>query len=184
MALLRYTAIASADGYVEDREGGFGWAEPEEEVHAFVNEQERDVGTYLYGRRMWETMRWWDTDEPDADDSPAVRAFAAIWRTAEKVVFSSSLSADEAPGARLEPAFDADAVRALKASSTRDLGIGGAALAASALAAGLVDEIGLYLVPVAVGAGKPALPDRRLDLALLEERGFAGGTVLLRYAVR
>ncbi len=184
MARLTYTVIASVDGYIEDRDGGFGWAEPDEEVHAFVNEQERSVGTALYGRRMWETMRWWATDEPDGDDSPAVRAYAALWRAADKVVFSSSLTAEDVPGARLEPAFDAEAVRALKAASTRDLSIGGAALAATALAAGLVDEIDLYLVPVAVGGGKPALPDTRLDLALLEERRFAGGTVLLRYAVR
>jgi dihydrofolate reductase len=184
VARLVYTVIASLDGYIEDRDGGFVWAEPDEEVHAFVNEQERALGTHLYGRRMWETMRWWATDEPDQDDSPAVRSYAGIWRAADKVVFSSSLTAEDAPGARLEATFDPDAVRALKTSATHDLGIGGAALAASALAAGLVDEIALYLVPVAVGGGKPALPDMRLDLALLEERRFAGGTVFLRYAVR
>ena len=184
MALLRYTVIASVDGYIEDRSGSFDWAEPDEELHAFVNEHERSVGTYLYGRRMWETMRWWGTDEATTDQPPVVLEYAAVWREAEKVVVSSTLQAVDAPRTRLERAFDPDAVRTLKEQAQRDLSIGGPALAATAIAAGLVDEIELYLVPVAVGGGKPALPDQRLQLELRDERRFAGGTVLLRYGVR
>ena len=184
MGLLRYTVIASVDGYVEDRTGSFDWAEPDEEVHAFANEQERSIGTELYGRRMWETMRWWGTDEATTDQSPVVEEFAAAWRAVDKVVFSASLEPPDAPRTRLERTFEPAAVRALKESSDRDLSVGGAALAATALKAGLVDEIGLILVPVSVGGGKPALPDAMLRLDLLEERRFAGGTVYLRYAVR
>jgi len=184
MALLRYTAIASLDGYVEDPSGSFDWAEPDEEVHGFVNDQERSVGSYLYGRRMWETMRWWASDAATTDQPAVITEYAGVWRAADKVVFSSGLESVDAPRTRLERRFDPDAVRGLKESADRDLSIGGSALAATAIAAGLVDEIGLFLVPVAVGGGKPALPDARLDLELLEERRFAGGTVHLRYAVR
>jgi dihydrofolate reductase len=184
MARLRYTAIASLDGYIEDRSGSFDWAAPDPEVHAFVNDQERSIGTYFYGRRMWETMRWWGGDEASADPSDVVRDYAEVWRAADKVVVSSSLGSVDAPRTRLERTLDPEAVRRLKETAEHDLSIGGPALAATALAAGLVDELGLFLVPVAVGGGKPALPDTRLDLELLEERRFAGGTVHLRYAVR
>jgi dihydrofolate reductase len=184
VSVLSYGVLCSLDGYVEDVDGGFGWAEPDEEVHAFVNEQERSVGTYLYGRRMWDTMRWWGTEDPVADPSPVVQEYAAIWRDADKVVVSSTLTDVDAPRTRLERPLAADAVRGLTEAADRDLSIGGPALAAGALAAGLVDEVGLFLVPVAVGSGKPALPDSRLRLDLLEERRFAGGTVFLRYAVR
>jgi dihydrofolate reductase len=184
MALLRYSAIASVDGYIEDRTGAFDWAEPDEEVHAFVNEQERSIGTYLYGRRMWETMRWWATDEATTDQPPVVEEYAAVWRAADKVVFSSTLTSVDEPRAQLALGFEAETVRRMKDAADRDLSIGGPALAGSALAAGLVDEIGLYLTPVAVGGGKPALPDLRLRLELLQERRFPGGTVYLRYAVR
>jgi dihydrofolate reductase len=184
VALLRYSAIASLDGYIEDRSGSFDWAEPDAEVHAFVNEQERSVGTYLSGRRMWETMRWWGTDEATTDQPAVVTDYASVWRAADKVVFSSTLAALDEPRARLARAFDRATVRREKDTADRDLSVGGPALAGAALAAGLVDEIGLYLVPVAVGGGKPALPDLRLRLELTEERRFAGGTVYLRYAVR
>jgi dihydrofolate reductase len=184
MARLRYTAIASLDGYIEDRSGSFDWAAPDPEVHAFVNDQERSIGTYFYGRRMWETMRWWGGDEASADPSDVVRDYAEVWRAADKVVVSSSLGSVDAPRTRLKRTLDPEAVRRLKETAEHDLSIGGPALAATALAAGLVDELGLFLVPVAVGGGKPALPDARLDLELLEERRFAGGTVHLRYAVR
>jgi dihydrofolate reductase len=184
VALLRYTAITSVDGYLEDRTGSFDWAEPDEEVHAFVNDRERDVGTYLYGRRMWETMRWWGTDEATTDQPQVVLDYAAVWRAADKIVVSSSLEAVDEPRARIERSFDPEAVRALKENADHDLSVGGAALGASAIAAGLVDEIGLFLVPVSVGGGKPALPDARLRLDLLEERRFTGGTVFLRYALR
>jgi dihydrofolate reductase len=184
VALLRFSAIASVDGYIEDRTGSFDWAAPDEEVHAFVNEQERAIGTYLYGRRMWETMRWWGSDEATTDQSPVVTEYAGVWQAADKVVFSSTLTGVEAPRTRLARAFDAETVRRMKAAADRDLSVGGPALARAALAAGLVDEVALFLVPVAVGGGKPALPDARLSLELLDERRFAGGTVHLRYAVR
>jgi dihydrofolate reductase len=184
VALLRFTAIASVDGYIEDRTGAFDWAQPDEEVHAFVNDQERSVSTYLYGRRMWETMRWWGTDEATTDQPAVAQDYAAVWRAADKVVVSSTLTEVLEPRARLERTFDPDAVRALKDAAGADLSVGGPGLAAAALAAGLVDEIALLLVPVAVGGGKPALPDARLDLELREERRFRGGTVFLRYAVR
>jgi dihydrofolate reductase len=184
VALLSYTAIASLDGYVEDRSGSFDWAEPDDEVHGFVNDQERSVGTYLYGRRLWETMLWWGTDEATTDQPPVILDYAAVWRAADKIVVSSSLESLDAPRTRLVRGLDPDAVRALKESSEQDISIGGAALAASAIAEGLVDEIGLYVVPVVVGGGKPALPDARLGLTLREERRFPGGTVFLRYGLR
>jgi dihydrofolate reductase len=184
MGLLRFSAITSLDGYIEDRSGAFDWAEPDEEVHAFVNEQERPVGTYLYGRRMWETMRWWGTDEATTDQSPVVEEYAAVWRNADKVVFSSTLAAVDEPRTQLARAFEPETVRRMKSAADADLSIGGPALAGAALSAGLVDEISLFLVPVVVGGGKPALPDTRLRLELLDERRFPGGTVFLRYAVR
>jgi dihydrofolate reductase len=183
LAKLIYNAIASLDGYVEDESGGFAWAAPDEEVHAFVNELERDVGTHLCGRRMYETMVFWET-EPSGDDEPEVmRDFAAIWRAADKVVYSRTLDTVTAARTRIERDFDPEAVRRLKADATSDISVGGAELAAQAFRAGLVDECHLFLVPILVGGGKRALPDGvRLELELLDERRFANGTVFLRYA--
>ena len=183
MAKLLYSAITSLDGYVEDESGDFGWAAPGEEVHAFVNDLEREVGTYLYGRRMYETMTYWETALEQADH-PVERDYAEIWQAADKVVFSRTLEEPASARTRIEREFDPAAVRELKASAERDLTIGGAELAGQALAAGLVDEVSLLMSPVLVGGGKPALPDGvPLDLELLDERRFEGGTVYLSYRV-
>ena len=184
MAKLIYSAIASLDGYVEDADGAFEWAAPDEEVHAFVNDGERGVGTYLYGRRMYETMRYWETEGAGPDDHPVSRDFAQIWRAAEKIVYSRTLETVSTAKTRLEREFDHDAVRRLKESSPTDITIGGPALAGEAIAAGLVDEIQLLLGPILVGGGKAALPDDvRVQLELLDERCFTSGVVFLRYAV-
>jgi dihydrofolate reductase len=184
MAKLIYSAIASLDGYVEDADGAFEWAAPDEEVHAFVNDGERGVGTYLYGRRMYETMRYWETEGAGPDDHPVSRDFAQIWRAAEKIVYSRTLETVSTAKTRLEREFDHDAVRRLKESSPTDITIGGPALAGEAIAAGLVDEIQLLLGPILVGGGKAALPDDvRVQLELLDERRFTSGVVFLRYAV-
>jgi dihydrofolate reductase len=182
MAKLIYSAIASLDGYVEDEDGMFGWAEPDEEVHAFVNDLERPVGTYLYGRRLYETMAGWETDPGLAGHSPVMRDFAAIWQAAEKIVYSRTLEAVSTARTRIEREFDPDAVRREKQAAGRDLLVGGAALAAEAFRAGLVDELHLFLTPVLVGGGKRGLPQgasRKLEL--LDERRFGNGTVFLRY---
>jgi dihydrofolate reductase len=185
MAKLIYSAIASLDGYVEDAHGKFDWAAPDEEVHAFANEEERPIGTYLYGRGMYETMAVWETMGTGPAEPEVIRDFAAIWHAADKIVFSRSLDEVTTERTRLEREFDPEAIRALKDSSDRDLGVGGAGLAAAALKADLVDEIRPILVPAAVGAGKPALPrDLRLDLELLAERRFIAGAVHLAYRVR
>ena len=182
MARLIYAALASLDGYVEDEHGKFDWAAPDEEVHAFVNDLERTVGTYLYGRRMYETMAAWETM---ADDAPVMRDYAEIWRATDKVVYSTTLAEVSSERTRIERDFDPEAVRRLKEAAERDLTIGGAELAGVALGAGLVDEVGLFLNPVIVGAGKPALPAGvRLALELVEERRFAGGVVYVRYSTR
>jgi len=182
MAHLIYSTIASLDGYVEDREGRFEWGAPDEEVHAFVNELERPVETYLYGRRMYETMLYWETAHLDQSQPSAVRDFTAIWRAAEKVVYSRTLESVSSARTRIERHFDADAVRHLKATAERDLTVGGANLAAQAIKAGLVDELHLLVVPIVVGGGKPWLPeDVRLDLQLLDTQRFDKGTVHLRY---
>ncbi|MGO4301907.1 dihydrofolate reductase family protein [Leifsonia sp. RAF41] len=183
MGRLIFAAITSIDGYTVDASGSFDWAAPDSEVHAFVNDLERGIGTYLYGRRMYETMRVWQ-DLPGADDHPVTADYAAIWRAADKVVYSSTLTAATTPQTRIQPAFDAAEVRSLIEASDRDVGIGGPTLAAAAFAAGLVDEVRLIAVPVSVGGGTPALPaGQRLHLDLLDERRFANGTVALRYAV-
>jgi dihydrofolate reductase len=184
MGKLVYSAITSLDGYIEDEDGSFGWAAPDEEVHAFVNDLERAVGTYLYGRRLYETMAAWETNPSLAERSPATRDFAKIWQAAEKIVYSRTLEAVFMSKTRIEPEFDPGAVRELKASAESDFLIGGAELAAEAFRAGLVDECHLFLAPVLVGGGKTALPDGvRLDLELLEERRFAGGTIFVRYGI-
>ena len=179
--MLVYSAIASLDGFVEDAQGGFGWAKPDHEVHAFVNELERPIGTYLYGRRMYETMVYWDTD----DNSDAVaRDYASIWRAAEKIVFSRTLQTPSSAKTRVEPSFAPEAISKLKETSQADLTVGGAELAGQAIAAGLVDECRLFVVPALVGGGKHALPDNvRANLELLSERRFRGGVVYLRYRI-
>ena len=182
MAKLIYTAISSLDGYIADEEGNFDWAEPSEEVHAYINDLERPVGTYLYGRRMYETMAVWETDPSFAAPSPAMLDFAEIWQAAEKVVYSRTLDAVATRRTRIEREFDPATVRRLKESAESDLGIGGAELAASAFAAGLIDECHVFLAPVLVGAGKRCWPDRvRIGLDPLEDRRFDNGMVFLRY---
>jgi dihydrofolate reductase len=179
---LTYAGIASLDGYVEDEAGGFDWAEPDEELHAFVNDLDRKLGTHLYGRRMYETMVAWETIDNGPDQPAAIRDYAAIWRAAEKVVYSSTLVEARSARTRIEPEFDPVAVRRLVASAERDVGIGGPALAAAAFAADLVDEVHLFLHPVVVGGGKPALPrGRRLSLELVDQGRFDGGVVHLHY---
>jgi dihydrofolate reductase len=179
---LIYTVIASLDGYIEDRDGKFEWAAPDEEVHRFVNDLERPVGTHLYGRRMYETMVFWESPPDLAERPPFVRDFAQIWQTADKIVYSKTLQATSSARTRIERAFDPDAIRQLKATAAHDLTVGGAELAAQAIEAGLVDEYHLFLVPVLVGGGKRSLPDDvRVNLDLLDERRFRNGTVYLHY---
>jgi dihydrofolate reductase len=182
MAKLIYAAIASLDGYVADADGRFDWAAPDDEVHAYVNDLERPIGTYLYGRRMYETMAVWETMGNGLDEHPLTRDFGEIWRSADKVVYSTTLETASTPRTRIERAFEPDAVREMKADAARDITIGGATLAGEALRPGLVDECHLFLTPVIVGGGTPALPDGvRLQLELLDERRFGGGVVYLRY---
>lgn len=177
--MLVYSVIASLDGYTADAEGKFDWAEPDEEVHAFVNDLERGVGTYLYGRRMYETMVYWETVPPDGQ-SRVARDFAEIWRAADKVVYSTTLTAASSARTRIEPRFDPEAVRALKQRG--DVGVGGPGLAASAIRAGLVDEYHVFVTPVVVGGGTAVFPDGvRAGLDLVDEHRFASGMVYLRY---
>ncbi len=184
MARLIYSAIASLDGYVEDEQGTFDWAAPDDEVLAVVNDLERPIGTYLYGRRMYETMVFWETAESSADQSAGVRDFAELWRVAEKVVYSRTLQTLTSARTRIEREFDPGAVRRLKESSVSDITVGGAELAGQAIAGGLVDECHLFLHPILVGGGKPALPDRvRAQLQLLGQRRFRCGVVHLHYRI-
>ena len=185
MGKLLYLAIASLDGYIEDESGRFDWAEPDEEAHIFVNDLERSVGTHLYGRRLYDTMVYWETAHTVPDLTPYALEYAEIWQAADKVVYSRTLEAPSSARTRIERDFDADAVRELKAASDNDLSVGGAELAAEAIRAGLVDEIQLLLAPAVVGGGKRALPDGvHVKLELLDERRFAGGMVFLRYGIR
>jgi dihydrofolate reductase len=184
MANLIYSVITSLDGYVADENGNYDWAEPDTEVHAFVNDQQRPVGTYLYGRRMYETMVYWESVPDPSGQPPVSQDYAQIWKAAAKVVYSRMLAQVSSAQTRIERAFDPEAVRQMKASAERDLTVGGPELAAQALAAGLVDECHLFLTPVSVGGGNPALPTHlHLRLELLDERRFASGTVYLRYRV-
>lgn len=184
MAKLIYSAIASLDGYVEDKRGSFEWAAPDEEVLAFVNDLERPVGTYLYGRRMYETMLYWETVSASGDQSAMADDFAQIWRAADKLVYTRTLSAPSTARTRIERDFDPDAIRRLKESSARDITIGGAELAGQAIAAGLVDECHLLLCPVLVGGGKRALPDDvHVRLELLHVRRFLNGVIHLGYSI-
>jgi len=182
VAKLIYSAITSLDGYVEDEDGKFDWAAPDEEVHRLVNELERPVGTYLYGRRMYEVMVYWETAHTLADQPSFVRDFAEIWQAADKIVYSKTLETAASARTRIERDFDPEAVRQLKASAGRDITVGGPDLAAQAVRAGLVDELQLFVAPVVVGGGKQSLPDDvRLKLELLDERRFGSGVVYLRY---
>lgn len=183
-AKLVYIAIASLDGYIEDADGSFTWAEPYPDLLAHVNALVRPIGTYLYGRRMYETMVFWETVEVEALD-PGSRDFTGIWRQADKIVYSRTLQNRSSSDTQIVREFDADAVRKLKESSARDITVGGADLARQAMAAGLVDECHLFLHPIIVGGGKSALPDGvRIDLELLEQRRFSHGVVYLHYGVR
>jgi dihydrofolate reductase len=188
MARLIYSGLMSVDGYIADRDGNFDWAEPDAEVHSFVNELMRPVATHLLGRRMYEVMAVWEHPEDFGEiaDLPAYfRDFANLWKAADKVVFSRTLRDVTTARTRIEREFSAGSVGRLKADASRDLAVGGAELAAAAIRAGLVDEFQMFLSPVAVGGGKRFLPDEvRLRLELLEERRFGNGTVFLRYANR
>ncbi len=184
MARLIYSAISSLDGYIEDRDGNFDWAMPDEEVHAFINNLERTVGTYLLGRRMYETMMVWETDPNLAADSLLTQDFAQIWQAAEKIVYSRTLESASTRKTQIERDFDPEAIKQLKKTVQQDISIGGPELAAHAFRAGLIDECHLFLAPISVGGGKPSLPDKvRLELELLEERRFRNGMVFLRYRV-
>jgi dihydrofolate reductase len=184
MAKLIYSSIASLDGYVADENGNFDWAEPDEEVHRFINELERPVGTYLYGRRMYETMAGWETDGTLAARSELMRDFARIWQGADKIVYSKTLDRASTTRTRIERNFDAETVRQMKGSAGSDLSVGGPDLAAHAFAAGLVDECRMFFAPIVVGSGKRSLSDHvRLELELMDERRFASGMVHLRYRV-
>jgi dihydrofolate reductase len=182
VAKLIYSVFSSLDGYLEDAEGRFDWAEPDEEVHSFTNGLDRPIGTYLYGRRMYETMVFWETMGTEPDVPAVYRDFAGIWRAAEKIVYSRTLETVMSARTRLEREFEPDAIRQLKLSSTADIAVAGGDLAGQAIAAGLVDECHLCLYPIVVGGGKRALPDDvRAELELLDERRFQSGVVHLHY---
>jgi dihydrofolate reductase len=185
MAKLIYSAITSLDGYIEDEEGKFDWSVPDLEVHTFVNDLERPIGTYLYGRRMYEVMRFWDTADLLADERPVMQDFAELWQAADKIVYSRTLETPSTARTRIEHAFDPEAIRQLKVTAERDISVGGPELAAHAMKAGLVDEYHLFLSPIVLGGGKPSLPDGvRLELELLGERRFGNGVVHLHYRAR
>ena len=185
MAKLIYSAITSLDGYVADEGGNFDWAAPDAEVHRFVNDLERPVGTYLYGRRMYEVMVYWETADILADQPPFIRDFAETWRAADKIVYSKTLETVSSARTRIERDFDREAVRHMKASAERDISVGGPGLAAQAIKAGLVDECHLFLTPIMVGGGEKSLPDDvHLELDLLDERRFGNGMVHLHYRTR
>jgi dihydrofolate reductase len=184
VARLIYSALASLDGYVADTDGKWAWAEPDEEVHAFVNDLSRPVGTFLFGRGMYEVLVAWETLEV-AGEPPVIKDFKEIWRAADKVVFSRTLDSVSSARTRLEREFDPQAIQGLKEKATDDLAIGGPRLAGQAIAAGLVDEYQFFLAPAIVGGGKRMLPDDvRLDLELRDERRFDSGFVFLRYSAR
>ena len=184
MAKLIYSAISSLDGYVADSDGNFDWSMPDEEVHRFVNGLERDIGIYLYGGRLYEVMRYWETAPTGNGEPSAEQEFAKTWQAADKIIYSRTLDKVATARTRLEHAFDVQAIQQLKATATRDIAVSGPTLAAQALSNGLVDECHLFLSPIVVGGGTPALPDNvRLQLELLDERRFGNGVVYLRYRV-
>jgi dihydrofolate reductase len=185
MAKLIYSAISSLDGYVADASGKFDWAAPNEEVHTFVNDLERPVGTYLYGRRMYEAMVAWEDPKTVGGQPPHMRDFAEIWQAADKIVYSRTLDAASSARTRIERHFDPEAVKQMKATAGRDLTVGGPELAAEALKAGLVDEFQLLIAPAVIGGGKRSLPDDiRLELGLLNERRFGNGFAYLHYRIK
>jgi dihydrofolate reductase len=185
MAKLIYSSISSLDGYVADEAGNFDWAAPDEEVHAFINDLDRPLGTYLYGRRMYETMTGWETDPTLAEQSPQMEDFARIWQSADKIVYSKTLEAVSTARTRIERDFDPEAVQRMKTVAERDLIVGGPELASQAFEAGLVDECHLFVAPMVVGGGKRSLPDNvRMKLELLDERRFVSGMVYLYYRTR
>jgi dihydrofolate reductase len=182
MAKLIYTMLLSLDGYVADQRGNFDWAAPDEEVHTFVNELERPIGTHLYGRKMYEVLVAWETPETFADQRPFMQDFARIWQAADKIVYSTTLANVSSARTRIERQFDPQAVRQMKATVGHDISVGGPGLAAQAIKAGLVDEYHLFVTPVIVGGGNPALPDSaRVNLELVGARRFASGVVYLHY---
>ena len=182
MGRLIYSMLASLDGYVADEDGKFHWAEPDEEVHSFVNDLSRPLGTYLYGRGMYEVMATWETLHL-ADQPAHIREFAELWRQADKIVFSRTLASVSSARTRLEREFDAEMVRKLKEEAVHDLAVAGPTLAREAFMGELVDEVQPFLAPVIVGGGKRLLPnDVRIDLELLDERRFGNGVVHLRYS--
>jgi len=185
VARLIYSAITSLDGYVADEAGNFDWAAPDEEVHRFVNDLERPVGTYLYGRRMYEVMVAWEAAEKFTEQTTVVNDFARIWQAAEKLVYSRTLKAVSSARTRMERDFEPEAIRQLKAAAGRDISVGGPELAAQAIRAGLVDELHLFVTPVVVGGGTPTLPGHvNVKLDLLDERRFGSGVVHLHYRTR
>ena len=185
MANLIYAAITSLDGYVADEDGNFDWAEPDEEVHTFVNDVVREAGTHLYGRRMYEVMVAWETTPTLADQPSFAHDFAEIWRAADKIVYSTTLETVSSARTRIERHFDADVIRRLKASTQRSVTVGGPDLAAQAVRAGLVDEYHLFVTPTIVGGGKPSLPaTTRVELELIDEHRFGNGVVHLHYRTR
>jgi dihydrofolate reductase len=184
MAKLIYGVICSLDGYVADAEGNFDWSAPDREVHRFVNDIERPIGTYLYGRGMYEVMRYWETAPTGNGEPSAEQEYAKIWQAANKIVYSRSLESPASGRTRIEREFDAVAIRQLKAAATHDISVGGPTLAAEAMKSGLLDECHLFLSPIVVGDGKRALPDKvRLELDLLDERRFDNGVVHLHYRI-
>ncbi len=185
MAKLIYSAITSLDGYVADENGNFEWSMPDPEVHTFINDLERQVGTYLFGRRMYEVMVYWETADATSDQDRYFTDYAKIWQGADKIVFSTTLETVSSARTQIEREFDPKAVGRLKAEAERDLSVGGPDLAAQALKAGLVDECHLFINPVVVGGGNPSLPSNlHLELSLLDERRFHNGVVYLHYGVK
>ena len=184
MSKLIYVANVSLDDYIEDAHGSFEWTAPNDEVFTFITDLVRPAGTYLYGRRLYETMAVWETDPTLAAQSELMADFADVWQAADKVLYSTTLDAVSTAKTRLEHNFDPASVRDMKASATSDLTVGGPHLTAHALKAGLVDECHLFIRPVLVGGGKPALPsDTRADLELLDDRRLGNDVVYLRYRI-
>lgn len=184
MGRLIYSMITSLDGYVSGPDGGFDWA-LDEELHDFINRQFHDVGTYLYGRRMYETMVYWETAHLEPDQPQVGIDYARVWQAAEKIVFSKTLAEVTSERTRLERNFDPDVVEQWKAESDSDFTVDGPMLAAEAIRADLVDEFGLFIGPGIVGGGKPFFPDGvRVDLELLEDKRFRSGVMFLRYGTR
>jgi dihydrofolate reductase len=185
LARLIYSVIESLDGYIADENGNFDWAAPDDEVHAFVNDLERQIGTHLFGRRMYEVMVYWETAHMLAGQSAVELDYAGLWQAADKIVYSRTLEAASSARTRIERDFDPSAIREMKASAQRDVSVGGPDLAAQAIKAGLVDELHLFVTPVVVGGGKQALPNNfRLNLELLDERRFGSGVVHLHYRTK